>query len=160
MNERAGYLIRRLELQAHPEGGYYREVFRSGIEVSLASGTRRSALSSIYFLLPGGGQSRLHRLLHDETWHFYEGDSLELLWLSPGLGRVERHVLAPVDAERDAVVTVPAGCWQAARSTGDYSLVGCTVGPGFEFEDFELLSQRPAEAAAVRERFPELAGFI
>ena len=69
-------------------------------------------------------------------------------------------MLAPVDAERDAVVTVPAGCWQAARSTGDYSLVGCTVGPGFEFEDFELLSQRPAEAAAVRERFPELAGFI
>jgi hypothetical protein len=65
-----------------------------------------------------------------------------------------------VGADREAVITIPAGCWQAARSTGEYSLVGCTVGPGFEFEDFELLWQSPTEAAAVCERFPELAGFI
>jgi hypothetical protein len=160
VNERARYLIGRLELQPHPEGGYYREVFRSGIEVSPPTGTTRSALSTIYFLLPAGERTRLHRLVHDEAWHFYEGDPLELLWLAPDPPRLERRVLAPVGADREAVITIPAGCWQAARSTGEYSLVGCTVGPGFEFEDFELLWQSPTEAAAVCERFPELAGFI
>ena len=160
MHPRADWLIHRLGLEPHPEGGWFREVFRSPRLVAAPGAPPRPALTSIYFLLVSGRHSRWHRLAHDELWHFYEGDPLELLWLAPDLSRVERRRLGQVTDEREAHAVVPAGCWMAARTTGDYTLVGCTMGPGFDPADFELLADRPDEAAAVKARFPELAELI
>jgi uncharacterized protein len=92
------------------------------------------------------------------VWHFYEGAPLELLWIDESLGALRVERLGPVDLDGATrpVFTIPARCWQAARTTGDYTLVGCTVGPGFDFADFALLDDRPDEARALRERFDEV----
>ncbi|MGE0393403.1 MAG: GNAT family N-acetyltransferase [Vicinamibacterales bacterium] len=150
---RAEELIAELGLQPHPEGGWYAEVFRSTSPVQPADGRGvRSALTTIYFLLTAGQTSRLHRVTSDEVWHFYEGDPLELT-IAPG-DLVSRSLttLGPAGASSAPVCTVPAGCWQAARPLGAYTLVGCTVGPGFDFADFELLDVeiRPITAAETR----------
>ena len=93
-----------------------------------ADGAERTALTTIYFLLAEGSMSRAHRVSSDEVWHFYEGDALELT-----IG--DRTVI--LDAA-NRVAVVPANVWQSARPLGAYALVGCTVGPGFEFVDFEM----------------------
>ncbi len=154
-------LIERLELRPHPEGGYYREVFRSQALVVPADGRDvRRALTTIYFLLSAGNPSRLHRLRSDEVWHFHEGDPLELIWLDRATLECHRVLLGAVAENRRPVAVVPAGSWQAARTAGAYSLVGCTVGPGFEFEDFRLLSGLPSEAATLLERHPDLSDLL
>ena len=157
---RARELIDHLGLAPHPEGGYYREVFRSPDLVRREGGGReaRSALTTIYFLLPAGAHSRWHRVESDEVWHHYEGAPLELLWIDEARESLRVERLGPVGAGEGTrpVFTVPARCWQAARTTGEYTLVGCTVGPGFEFADFAMLAGRPDEARALRERFPEV----
>jgi len=158
---RAGELIRTLELTPHPEGGYYREVFRSPARVHPLDGrTDRLALTTIYFLLVARQVSRWHRVASDEVWHYYEGGPLELLAADAGFNRVSRRRLGPVGDKTEPVHVVPAGEWQAARSMGPYTLVGCTVGPGFEFADFQMLDSLPDEAAALRRRQPEVAAFI
>jgi predicted cupin superfamily sugar epimerase len=135
MHPRAQELIETLQLTPHPEGGFFREVFRSAKTVTPSDGRPiRSALTTIYFLLPAGAYSRWHQVLSDEVWHFYEGAPLELLC-------DDAHwILGPVvlSGEQAPVHTIPAGAWQAARSLGEYTLVGCTVGPGFDFADFSL----------------------
>lgn len=159
---RAAELIALLGLHPHPEGGFYREVFRSALHVtsSDARGTR-SALTTIYFLLPAGTQSRWHQVDSDEVWHFYEGDPLELLELDERATKLSRHRLGPVgDGDASPVRTIPARAWQAARPLGGYALVGCTVGPGFEFADFRMLADDPARALAVRDTWPELASLV
>ena len=156
-NDRATFLIEKLALQPHPEGGYYREVYRSASRVEPADERPgRSALTTIYFLLTAGQWSRWHRVLSDEVWHFYEGASLELFWLDVDKDERTRAVLGTIDegSNQRPVQVVPAGCWQAARSTGDYTLVGCTVGPGFDFADFRLWKEGSAEAERIRLRFP------
>jgi len=157
--DRAAELVRVLELRPHPEGGFYRERFRSARAVLGGEhGDRpRAALTSIDFLLVGGAHSRWHRVEADEAWHHHEGAPLELLWIDAERATLHVVPLGPVDARgtRPSAV-VPAGCWQAARTTGAYSLVGCTVGPGFDFADFALLDDRPAEAATLRARFAEV----
>lgn len=131
-------LVAQLDLQPHPEGGYFREIFRSGDAVEPEDGRgRRSALTTIYFLLAEGDHSRWHRVASDEVWHFYRGAPLELFWVEGET--VERRLLGSGDGDAVHVATVPAGCWQAARPTGPFSLVGCTVGPGFDFSDFEMV---------------------
>jgi len=156
MDPRAQALIREIGLEPHPEGGWYRETFRSPRTVTV-DGVERSALTTICFLLARGEHSRWHRVAQDEAWHAYEGDPLELLWLTPDLARCERRVLGRFDEGVVPVAVVPARCWQAARPLGDYALVGCTMGPGFEFADMELLASGSAHAATLRARFPELA---
>jgi predicted cupin superfamily sugar epimerase len=104
--------------------------------------------------------SRWHRVASDEVWHFYEGDDLELLTADAVFSDVQRHRLGAVDAVRQPVRVVAANLWQAARTTGAYTLVGCTVGPGFEFDDFEMLRDRPEQARLVRERHPGVEPFI
>lgn len=153
-------LIRQLSLRPHPEGGWYSEVFRSRGLVE-ADGRRgeRSALTSIYFLLVEGQCSRWHRVTSDEAWHFYEGNPLELLSCDPDLERLDRVRLGPWDGEVRPTHVVPAGHWQAARPTGAYTLVGCTVGPGFDFADFSLLRDDQATADRLVARFPETAVF-
>jgi uncharacterized protein len=141
----------------HPEGGYYGEVYRSPSTVHPTDGRGiRTALTSIYFLLPQGGVSRWHRVQSDEVWHFYEGAVLDLWIASPQFETVDRQQLGPLSAAQRPVRIVPAGSWQAARSTGTFTLVGCTVGPGFDFGDFALAADVPAAADALRHRHPTL----
>ena len=157
MSSRSSALIRQLGLIAHPEGGYYGEVYRSAATVQ-ADGNRgpRSALTTIYFLLPEGTISRWHRVRSDEVWHFYEGAPLHL-WLSSPDGRdIRRLQLGPLAPEQQPVRAVPANCWQAARSTGEYTLVGCTVGPGFDYQDFSLAAEL-SDAPALLRAAPEHA---
>lgn len=145
---RADALIRDLQLQPHPEGGHFAEVHRS------------AAVTTIYFLLAAGEVSRWHRVRSEEIWHFYEGAPLDLLQLTPDGADLERIVLGPFEDRQRPVHCVPAHYWQAARSRGHYTLVGCTVAPAFRFEDFALLKDSPALAAAISRQHPAVAQFV
>lgn len=156
-NSRTLELIRLLDLKPHPEGGFFAEIFRSARIVRAPGKTGdRSALTGIYFLLTADGCSRWHRVASDEIWHYYEGAALDLFWVEPGGETCNRCRVGEVGEATRPVAVVPAGCWQAARTTGEYTLVGCTVAPGFEFADFQMLKQDPEAAQQIRARFPEL----
>lgn len=135
MHPRAQQLIESLALAPHPEGGWYRQIFKSDERVTRHSDhAQRSALTTIYFLLVEGTHSAWHRVRSDEAWHFYEGDALELLTRAD---ENDAPRITRLDADH-RVHVVRAREWQAARTLGAYALVGCSVGPGFEFEDFEM----------------------
>jgi predicted cupin superfamily sugar epimerase len=191
----ASGLIDKLALQPHPEGGWYREIYRSPTRVETARGSR-SAITTIYYLLERHQLSRWHVVQADELWHFYAGAPLELLEYDPTTRRLTPHVLGHVDtapaasagATPPSVVTVSAGAggavrpaaaiaaapaasaisvaviparvWQAARSLGEYSLVGCTVGPGFEFADFQFTSDLPSHADHFQGDLAPFAGLL
>lgn len=161
MIQRAAALISTLNLIPHPEGGYYGEVYRSSQEVDPHDNRgSRSAITTIYFLLIENAASRWHRVSSDEIWHFYEGQPLDLWVLSPELDQVTHQQLGPLDETRRPVWAVPAGYWQAARSAGSYTLVGCTVGPGFDFRDFTLAGEQTQLESVVRARHPMLAQLL
>jgi len=166
MHERASELLHLLALARHPEGGRFREIFRSPHRVMRLEGAPRSALTTIYFLLAEGEHSRWHRVDADEIWHHYEGGPLVLFVAEPETLRVERQLLGPVRSPRSVggprrpIGIVPAGHWQAAQPLGVYALAGCTVAPGFERAGFELLADSPGLAARIREAAPELAHLI
>lgn len=129
----AAEVIAHLELAPHPEGGHFRETFRD----SRCDAGGRAASTAIYFLLARGERSHWHRIDAVETWHFYAGDPL-ILRIAEGSGE-RTIVLGPnLAADEAPQAIVPAGAWQAAETTGDWSLAGCTVAPGFEFAQFEL----------------------
>jgi uncharacterized protein len=159
MNRRAAALVRSLKLQPHPEGGFFREVFRSEDTVEARQGLR-SALTTIYFLLTKGQVSRFHRVTSDEIWHFYEGAPLRLHYISPDFKRHESLQLGPCRGKRAPYGVIPAGAWQAAETTGDYTLVGCTVGPGFDFADFTMLRDAKDDAATLVRRHPRWARLV
>lgn len=161
MDPRAAHLIATLGLTPHPEGGYYRELHRAAGTVRPDDGRPpRPALTTIYFLLTAGEVSCWHRVLSDEVWHHYEGAPLELL-VTDGSGAPGMRVTIGAAAEdRAPVFTVPAGWWQAARSSGGYTLVGCTVGPGFDFADFAMLRDVPDARAAVLASDRDAARFL
>jgi uncharacterized protein len=139
-------------MQPHPEGGFYRELYRSASRVQPNDDRPpRAALTTIYFLLPEGAHSRWHRVASDEVWHLYEGGPLELFQATPDGGTIDRIVLEPASATGGPVHVVPAGQWQAARSRGAYALTGCTVGPGFDFADFSFLRDAPVALARLRQ---------
>jgi predicted cupin superfamily sugar epimerase len=152
-------LVERLDLSPHPEGGYYRETFRSPLALRglpwVGPDGERNASTVIYFLLPGGVFSAFHRVLADEVWHHYDGDPVDLHTLDASGHEVVR--LGPdVFAGQRPQHVVRGGVWQAAIALGDrYALGGCTVAPGFDFADFvmptraELLSQFPEHAALI-----------
>jgi uncharacterized protein len=157
---RAAALIA-LGLQPHPEGGHYRELYRSPRRVQPDDGrTARAALTTISFLLAAGQHGRWHRLRSDEVWQFLEGDPLELFIVDAGLTHCQSHVLGSADGTSAPQHIVPAGCWQAAQPTGAFALVGCTVSPGVDFADFALLADCPAETAALCQRFPDVAALL
>jgi uncharacterized protein len=126
-------IIALLELQPHPEGGHFRETWRAA-----AAAGERAAGTAIYYLLQAGEISRWHRVEADEIWHWYAGSPLALS-LSPDGRSTETVHLGPdlASGERPQLL-VPAGAWQSATSLGPWTLVGCTVSPGFMFEGFEL----------------------
>jgi uncharacterized protein len=159
---RATELIEMLRLQPHPEGGFFREIFRSTSSVTPSDGRgARAAITTIYFLLTRDTFSRWHRVRSDEVWHLYEGGPLELLESDLSAGILERHCLAQVgDGDWRPTHTIPAGRWQAARTIGDYALVGCSVGPGFEYADFEMLADDRPGAQALAARWPEFASLL
>jgi predicted cupin superfamily sugar epimerase len=150
VDPRAAELIRILHLEPHPEGGFYREVFRSDRLVSPRDGRPdRPALTTILFLLPQGAISRWHRVQSDEVWHLYEGGPLELRLAPPDLTSISRIVLGPALASDGPVYTVRAGWWQSARPLARHALAGCTVGPGFDFADFTMLDDDPEARSAI-----------
>jgi predicted cupin superfamily sugar epimerase len=129
----ADEVIRVLGLEAHPEGGYYRETFRDFIRIG-----ERSASTAIYFLLKQGEISRWHRIDAVEVWHWYSGAPIRLQ-IRKDEGPIETALLGNNlrNDERPQAV-VPAHAWQTAETLGAWTLVGCTVAPGFEFAGFEL----------------------
>ena len=155
MSSQAEHWIRTLALEPHPEGGYFRESYRSSEtlrEAALPAGFRgeRSISTAIYYLLRPGDRSRLHRLRADEVWHLYDGGPLTLHVLHPD-GRYEPRVLGRALSQGEAFQQlVPHGAWFGAEATEDFALVGCTVAPGFAFEDFELGARE-----ALLEQYPQ-----
>ena len=156
MVQNAEYWIRALELAAHPEGGHYRETYRSAETVSGAalperfSGDRCFA-TSIYYLLESGEVSRLHRIRSDEIWYHHAGAPVIIHVLAPGGGYRALKLGRDIEAGEAPQAVVRAGCWFGAAVEGDesYCLAGCSVAPGFDFADFELASRD-----ALLEEFP------
>ncbi|MBZ9989489.1 cupin domain-containing protein [Mesorhizobium sp. BH1-1-5] len=134
MTTSAAEIIATLGLRPHPEGGWYAETFRD------AAGGPRGHSTAIYFLLEQGQLSAWHRVKDAaEVWHFYAGAPLALSMHGEGAGAVIEQVLgAALAAGERPQIVVPAGWWQSARSLGEWTLVGCTVAPGFDFAAFEL----------------------
>jgi len=138
-------LIAQYDLKQHPEGGYFKETYRSA--GSIPAGVlpksfigNRSYSTAIYFLLPKGARSSLHRIRQDEVWHFYLGSSLTLVSISP-TGCIQTVLMGPdVKSGHKLQHVVSAGDWFGAYPNDDsaYSFVGCTVAPGFDFADFEM----------------------
>jgi predicted cupin superfamily sugar epimerase len=131
----ASDLIRLLDLRPHPEGGHYRETFRDSV-----ADQGRAASTAIYFLLAAGEESRWHRIDSVEIWHWYGGAPLLLSVSVDGQELVQLRLGMDLAAGERPQVFVPAGAWQTAKSLGAWTLVGCTVAPGFVFEKFELAS--------------------
>ncbi|HNV86981.1 MAG TPA: cupin domain-containing protein [Candidatus Omnitrophota bacterium] len=154
--------MRRLGLVKHPEGGYYREVYRSKNfleEKSLPAGFagRRSMSTGIYFLLKGGQFSAFHRIRSDEVWHFYAGSPLRLYRINPA-GKLSTVYLGADPRKRCVFqAAVRAGDWFAAEVSvkAGFSLVGCTTAPGFDFRDFELAKKEDLSA-----RYPRWKALI
>jgi predicted cupin superfamily sugar epimerase len=131
----AAEIIRLLDLKPHPEGGHYRQTFQD----ARVAADGRAASTAIYFLLARGERSHWHRVDATEVWHHYAGAPLVLEMAESERGPVRRMKLGDdlAAGERPQGI-VPAGHWQAAESIGDWTLVGCTVAPGFQFETFEM----------------------
>ncbi len=151
----AAEVISKLNLVPHPEGGFYRQVYKDVNEVSLADGRLRKLVTHIYYLLKDQQISRFHKVLQPEIWHFYAGNGLRVYNLSPDLG-VLKYTDLGVDGNYYHVVE--SNCWQAASLlSGGFALVGCTVAPGFEFEDFSFLKEYEKESSAFLKKYSELA---
>lgn len=156
-------LIRRFDLQPHPEGGFFSETYRSTGRVtrvgdSGGAGEARSASTAIYYLLCDGAHSAWHRIQSDEVWHFYAGAPLNVHVLDDH-GTLTTHRLGNTLTHPDTVfqAVVPAGLWFAAECAdpSTFALAGCTVAPGFEFSEFEL-----ADTDALKARHPQHAAMI
>ncbi|MEG3765856.1 cupin domain-containing protein [Alteromonas sp. 14N.309.X.WAT.G.H12] len=149
-------LIEKLQLQPHPEGGYYRQVHCSEQVVnSPVHNISRPAITHIYFLLLAGEVSRFHRVLHDEVWSHYAGAPIRLYHIHQQQLREQRLG----GGSHDYAAVIPAGDFQAAESTGEYSLVGCSVAPGFDFADFSFIDE-PALKQWIEIAHPDMTKFL
>lgn len=162
--QRISYLKEKLNLEPHPEGGFFKETYRAA---AMVSGTAlkpekpevvRPAATMIYFLVTPNSFSALHTIMSDEGWHFYEGTGLEVLSINPETGECSRQVLG-LDFENGQMpqYLVPAGHIFGSRPfpANGYALVGCTVAPGFDFQDFDL-----SDKQTLLNQFPHLAQVI
>ena len=138
-------IVKQLELLPHPEGGYYKETYRSPLLLSqqcLSSDFKgeRNIATGIYFLIEKGNFSALHKIKSDETWHFYQGDALEVIEITEDGNLAVTNIGPDILNGETFQYTVKANTWFGSRvkSGGSFSLVGCTVYPGFDFSDFEM----------------------
>ena len=146
-----------INLIKHPEGGRFREVFRSATIVATPDGKTRPALTHIYFSLEPGEISRFHRVSSDEIWNLYQGSGLKLYnW--DGTDKPPKCITLSADNNCFCHV-IPAGTWQAAEPISDAVLVGCSVAPGFEFEDFTLIDPHSPEAKRLIAISPVMAKY-
>ncbi len=158
----ANYWIDKLKLEEHPEGGYYREVYRSDENIAMNAlperyNGSRSFSTSIYFLLEGTQISRFHRIKSDETWHFYQGTTLELFVLGND-GTLSTQLLGNnLEAGESLQITIKRNNWFGGKivDKSSFALMGCTVAPGFHFDDFEL-----GDKQQLLEKFPHRKGII
>ena len=158
----AAYWIEHLKLKKHPEGGYFKEVYRSNEVINIKGlpdryTSFRNFATAIYFLLRSDEFSAFHRLRSDETWHFYTGSTLILYIIEPS-GKLRQIKLGNALANNNQFqVTIPRGYWFAAKveNPDSYTLMGCTVSPGFDFEDFEL-----GKKSVLGEKFPQHKALI
>jgi len=157
MKKAAYYWIEKLQLAKHIEGGYYREIYRSRITVNKSSlpdsfHGARNICTAIYFLLEKKQFSAFHRIASDEIWHFYHGDALTIYEIEFDGTLLEHKLGGTAEAGEVFQAVIKAGNWFASRvANGEgYALVGCTVSPGFDFEDFEL-----AERKALIDQLPQ-----
>lgn len=147
-----------ITLTEHPEGGRFREVFRSTSTVTTSAGHSRSAITHIYFSLSQSEVSRFHRVTSDEIWNIYKGAGLRIYTWD---GTETLPVCTELSAQANEFChVVPAGIWQAAEPIGKSVLVGCSVGPGFEFEDFELIDPSSTQARRLQSLNPGLLRFV
>ena len=156
----ATFWIKTLGLTPHPEGGWFRETYRSSEFIPPAGlpdrfQGPRSFCTAIYFLLEQGQFSAFHRIRSDEIWHFHEGASLTVHMLSPTGERHELLLGRCAEKGQRFQAVVPAGCWFGAETGGDFALVSCTVAPGFDFNDFEM-----ADRADLTRSFPHHESII
>jgi predicted cupin superfamily sugar epimerase len=157
MTKDAAYWIQKLDLQPHPEGGFYRQTYQADLflsEEALPPNFKgpRPASTAIYFLLAGENFSAFHRLQSDELWHFYLGGSLIIHVIEPNGSYSRIHLGNDPEADEMLQAIVKGGCWFASevKDGKSFALVGCTVAPGFDFEDFEL-----AKGQELLQRYPE-----
>ncbi len=140
MHPRALELISSLDLSPHPEGGHYKRIYESTKQVETA-GVLRPAITSIQFLLTSQESSRWHRVDAAEVWDWQEGSALELLMYDAQLRTLSRAQLDTSARGGQLLQVVPAGIWQSARTHGEYTLVNCSVTPGFVWSGFEILDE-------------------
>lgn len=135
-------IIRKFQLLPHPEGGFYKETYRSKEIVKNKSGYIRNVCTSIYYLLEKSDKSNFHKIKSDELWFFHQGESLEIIYIKKG--RIAKVYLGNnINSDEVPQILIPANTWFAAklRKSQGYSFVSCTVSPGFDFNDFELASR-------------------
>jgi predicted cupin superfamily sugar epimerase len=153
----ADFLIEQMQLQPHPEGGYFKESYRSDLVIEKSAlpdhfGIDHVSSTAIYFLLKSGQVSKFHRIKQDEMWHFYLGSPLKLILIDDS-GNLNEYILSP-DYKNGHFfqVLVPAFTWMAAYPLDEnsFTLVGCTVAPGFEFSDFTI-----ADTEELKKMFPQ-----
>lgn len=157
----AEYWIEHLHLQAHPEGGFYKETYRASEHIPREGlparfPAARSFSTAIYFLLRAQDRSLFHRIKSDELWHYHAGSALTIYVLQEQ--KLVKHVLGPdIESGQALQVAVPANCWFGAKidAPQGYALAGCTVAPGFDFADFEMASR-----ADLLNQFPAQRQFI
>jgi hypothetical protein len=137
------YFIQKLNLQPHPEGGYFAETYRSELIISVENQEKRNVSTAIYFLLENEAKSKFHRIKSDELWFFLQGEALEIV------ARIEGEIITyllgnNLENGEYSQAIIQANCWFAARikNAKGFSLVSCTVAPGFDFSDFELAGRQ------------------
>ncbi len=157
MHSKAKYYIDKLKLITHPEGGYYREIYRSGEFIDIEGlpdryKNKRVFSTSIYFLIEGRQVSKFHKLKSDETWHFYDGGSIKIYILDENKTLNQVILGKELSEENLFQFTIKKNNWFAAELTesDSFALIGCSVSPGFDFEDFEL-----AERNSLIKNYPE-----
>ena len=146
MNSKAKYYIQKLQLNKHPEGGHYREVYRSGEIISIdtpVKNLKRNISTSIYFLLDGSQISKFHRLKSDELWHYYDGSSVKVYSIDEN-GKLTITILGKKTEDGEVYqAVIKKNNWFSAEviNKRSFALIGCTVSPGFDFSDFELATR-------------------
>jgi predicted cupin superfamily sugar epimerase len=149
-------IIKNLKLLPHPEGGYYKEMYRAEQKINLDNGKSRNVSTAIFYLLENEDKSRFHRIASDELWFFHQGNPLEILSIQNG--KLIKTVLGNNFEDGEVLqAVIPAHTWFASRvkNSKGYALVSCTVAPGFDFADFEL-----ADRDKLINEFPDLIKYI